>query len=106
MLYQQVREAVKESLGPWWAFLIAGVVWFLISIIVLQLNLRSVTTVGVLLGILFLISAIEEFFVAAVIDSWAWARALLGIFFSSQRYGRLSTPSARSSLSLRRLGSY
>jgi uncharacterized membrane protein HdeD (DUF308 family) len=81
MLYQQVRGAVKESLGPWWAFLIAGVVWFLISIIVLQLNLRSVTTVGVLLGILFLISAIEEFFVAAVIDSWAWARALLGIFF-------------------------
>ena len=106
MLYQQVREAVKEQLGPWWAFLIAGLVWFLISIIVLQMNLRSVTTVGVLLGALFFISALEEFFVAAVIDSWAWARALLGIFFLSQRYGRSSTPSARSSPLRTPSGSY
>ena len=81
MLYTQVREAVRQTLGPWWAFLIAGLVWFLISVIVLQMNLRSVTTVGVLLGVVFLISALEEFFVASVIDSWAWARALLGIFF-------------------------
>jgi len=81
MLYTQVREAVRQTLGPWWAFLIAGLVWFLISIIVLQLNLRSVTTVGVLLGVIFLVSALEEFFVASVIDSWAWARALLGVFF-------------------------
>ena len=77
----QVRQIVRQRFGPWWAFLIAGVVWFLISLIVLQMDLRSVTTVGVLLGIVFLISALEEFFVASVIDSWAWARALLGIFF-------------------------
>jgi uncharacterized membrane protein HdeD (DUF308 family) len=81
MLNAQVRETVKDRFGPWWAFLIAGLLWFLISVIVLQMNLRSVTAVGVLLGVVFLVSAFEEFFVAFVIDSWAWARALLAIFF-------------------------
>ena len=81
MLNAEVRDAVRIRFGPWWTFLIAGLVWFLISLIVLQMNLRSVTAVGVLLGVVFLISGLEEFFVAAVIDSWAWARALLGIFF-------------------------
>jgi len=81
MLDTQVRDAVRQIAGPWWAFLIAGLAWFVISIIVLQLNLTSVGTVGVLLGVIFLVSAIEEFFAASVTDSWAWARVLLGILF-------------------------
>ncbi|HTW07114.1 MAG TPA: DUF308 domain-containing protein [Acidimicrobiales bacterium] len=81
MFDTQVRDAVRQIAGPWWAFLIAGLAWFVISIIVLQLNLTSVGTVGVLLGVVFLVSAVEEFFAASVTDSWAWARALLGILF-------------------------
>ena len=78
MLVTQLRDAAKEALGPWWTFLIAGVAWFVISVIVLQLNLRSVGTVGVLLGVIFLVSALEEFFVASVTGGWGWARALPG----------------------------
>jgi uncharacterized membrane protein HdeD (DUF308 family) len=81
MLVTQLREAAKEALGPWWTWLIAGIAWFVISIIVLQLNLTSVGTVGVLLGVVFLVSALEEFFVASVSGGWGWARVLLGIFF-------------------------
>jgi uncharacterized membrane protein HdeD (DUF308 family) len=81
MIDSQFRQAVRKIAGPWWAFLIAGLAWFVISFIVLQLNLTSVATVGVLLGVIFLVSAVEEFFVASVTDSWAWARALLGIIF-------------------------
>jgi uncharacterized membrane protein HdeD (DUF308 family) len=81
MLVTQLRDAAREALGPWWTWLIAGMAWFVISIIVLQLNITSVGTVGVLLGVVFLISALEEFFVASVSGGWAWARVLLGIFF-------------------------
>jgi len=81
MLVTQLRDAAKEALGPWWTFLIAGVAWFIISVVVLQLNLTSVAAVGVLLGVVFLVSALEELFVASVTGGWAWARALLGVFF-------------------------
>jgi len=81
MLVTQLREAAREALGPWWTFLIAGVAWFVISVIVLQLNLASVGAVGVLLGVVFLVSALEEFFVASVRGGWGWARAVLGVLF-------------------------
>ena len=38
-----------------WAFLVAGVAWFVISFVVLQMSLTSVRAVGVLLGVILLI---------------------------------------------------
>jgi uncharacterized membrane protein HdeD (DUF308 family) len=81
MFDTQVRDAVRQMVGPWWAFLVAGIAWFVISFVVLQMSLTSVRAVGVLLGVIFLISAIEEFMAASVVGSWGWARALLGILF-------------------------
>jgi len=80
MLYTQVREAAQQVTSLWWTFLVAGFAWFVVSIVVLQLNLTSAGTVGVLLGVIFLVSALEEFFTASA-SAWGWARVLLGIFF-------------------------
>jgi uncharacterized membrane protein HdeD (DUF308 family) len=81
MVDSQLSGAVRRMAGPWWVFLIAGLAWFVISLIVLQMSLTSVTTVGVLLGVIFVISAFEEFLAASVAGAWAWARVVLGIFF-------------------------
>ncbi len=81
MFDTQMRDTVRQFVGPWWAFLIAGLAWFVISFVVLQMSLTSVRAVGVLLGVIFLFSAIEEFLAAAVVGSWGWARALLGGLF-------------------------
>ena len=48
-----IRDAVRQMVGPWWAFLVAGVAWFVISFVVLQMSLTSVRAVGVLLGVIF-----------------------------------------------------
>jgi uncharacterized membrane protein HdeD (DUF308 family) len=80
MLYTQVREAAQQVTSLWWTFLLAGLGWFVVSIVVLQLNLTSAGTVGILLGVIFLVSALEEFLTASV-GVWGWARALLGVFF-------------------------
>ena len=81
MFDTQVGGAVRQIVGPWWAFLVAGVAWFVISFVVLQMSLTSVRAVGVLLGVIFLMSAIEEFLAASVVGSWSWARVLLGVLF-------------------------
>jgi hypothetical protein len=65
----------------WWVYLVAGVVWLIIAVIVLRLDLTSVFAIGVLLGVLFLVTALDEFAIAALRDSWRWFRVLLGIFF-------------------------
>jgi uncharacterized membrane protein HdeD (DUF308 family) len=84
MLYTEAREAVKEVTNKWWLFLVGGLAWFIVSLLVLRMNLSSVTAVGVLLGVLFVATGLEELLVASVRStSWAWARVLLaGVFFA------------------------
>ena len=95
MFDTQVGGAVRQIVGPWWACLIAGLSSFVISFVVLQISLTSVRAVGVLLGVVFLVLAVEEFMAASVVvvgagPGWSWAS------FSSPLYGPSSTPSVRS----------
>jgi uncharacterized membrane protein HdeD (DUF308 family) len=74
----------RDEAWPWWIFLITGVAWLLISMVVLRFNYNpttSVATVGILLGALFLAAAINEFLTYAVTDSWRLAHLFLGILF-------------------------
>jgi uncharacterized membrane protein HdeD (DUF308 family) len=75
------RERMRASTMPWWVFLITGIAWLIIAMIVLRFNTDSITTVGILLGALFLAVAINEFLISSVVDSWRWAHILLGVFF-------------------------
>ena len=75
------RAALWRLAGPWWLFLLTGIAWLIISWVVLRLTPASITTVGVLLGVLFLLAAVNEFVIAAVRHSWRWAHILLGVLF-------------------------
>jgi len=72
----------REQTMPWWVFLITGIAWLMISMLVLRYDTNTaIKTVGYLLGALFLAAAINEFLVYAATDSWRWAHLLLGIVF-------------------------
>jgi uncharacterized membrane protein HdeD (DUF308 family) len=62
-------------------FLLAGVGWLIVAAIVLRMNIASVATVGVLLGVIFLASGIEEIVVASARNGWHWLRVLMGVLF-------------------------
>jgi uncharacterized membrane protein HdeD (DUF308 family) len=81
MFQADVRTAAKRMTDGWWWFLIAGGAWLIISVLVLRFDVTSVATVGYLLGALFLVAGLDEFFVASIRGSWAWARVLLGVLF-------------------------
>ena len=81
MLQADVRAAAKRITDNWWWFLIAGVAWLIISVLVLRFDVTSVATVGALIGALFLVAGLDEFFIASIRESWAWARVLLGVVF-------------------------
>jgi uncharacterized membrane protein HdeD (DUF308 family) len=79
------REA--ESLGEmsvgrlWWLWLVTGVAWILIALVVLQFDAASVTTVGVLIGIMFLLSGFQQFVVAALAPGLKWLWIIFGVLF-------------------------
>jgi uncharacterized membrane protein HdeD (DUF308 family) len=62
--------------------LVTGILWFLISLIVLRFDLASLAAVGTLLGIVLLIASLNEFFVASMRRGWRWAHVLLGLVFA------------------------
>jgi uncharacterized membrane protein HdeD (DUF308 family) len=76
------REAAGAAAGMWWLFLITGIAWLLLSVIVLRFNITSIASVGALLGVLFIAAGANEFMVMALRDmGWKWLHAVLGVIF-------------------------
>jgi uncharacterized membrane protein HdeD (DUF308 family) len=77
----RTRAGLWQLAGPWWVFLLTGIAWLIIGWIALRFNPASVATVGVLLGVLFLFSMINEFMIASMHHSWRWLHVLMGVIF-------------------------
>jgi uncharacterized membrane protein HdeD (DUF308 family) len=65
-----VREVGAAMGSLWWLWLIAGIAWIVIALVVLQFDQASITTVGVLIGIMFIISAFQQFALGAFVGGW------------------------------------
>ena len=76
------RAGLARLAGPWWIFLLTGTAWLVLAWIALRFAPASIPTVGVLLGVYFLVAAINEFFIASVMSSWRWLHILMGIIFA------------------------
>jgi uncharacterized membrane protein HdeD (DUF308 family) len=77
----RVDTALDQLAGPWWMFLITGIGWLVISLIVLRFRLSSVVAVGVLMGVVFLGGWLSELLIASTRSRWRWAHVLMGILF-------------------------
>ena len=61
------RTIVREESRYWWVLLVSGIAWVLIAWIVLRLNQTSITTVGVLIGVVFIVAGANEVTVATLV---------------------------------------
>jgi uncharacterized membrane protein HdeD (DUF308 family) len=75
------RAALWRLAGPWWLFLVTGIAWLIIAVMVLRFNPASVNTVGVLMGVLFLLGGFNEFLLGSMTHSWRWAHIIMGVLF-------------------------
>ena len=78
---REERSMLAEFTGSWWVFLIVGIVWLLVALVLFRFDLTSVATVGVLLGVLFLGAGLNEFALMGYHRSWRWFHALMGVLF-------------------------
>jgi uncharacterized membrane protein HdeD (DUF308 family) len=77
-----LRETVSSITGYWWVGLVAGIAWLVISLVILQFDSASITTVGVLVGLMFLLSGMENVALASLPVEHRWVPILFsGLFF-------------------------
>ena len=86
-----LREAAREISAYWWVSLLAGIAWLVISAVILQFDEASVTTVGVLVGLMFLLASIQNLVFASAprealegagaSGAWRWVSGLFAALF-------------------------
>ena len=74
-------RSVRTATGYWWVLLVAGIAWVAVALVILQFDQASVTTVGILVGLMFLALGIENIALATLDVPARWAWALFGGLF-------------------------
>lgn len=77
-----LRPALERVASYWWVELLIGVLWIVIAVVVLKFNHASVTTVGILTGIMFLLFAAEDVLLAFVDRRGGWLWGILAAFMT------------------------
>ena len=76
------RRAVARALPPWWSFLITGIAWMVVSLIVLRFDYTSVSSIALLFGFVALAAGVVELGMAFLVPGW-WKllNVVLGVAF-------------------------
>ena len=88
-MLDQGRMVVRDAARYWWVYLVSGIAWLIVAWVVLRLNATSITTVGVILGIVFLAAGIHEVFLATLVSGgWkVWNYIMAVLFFLAGLWG-------------------
>ena len=65
---QETAEVTEEItfIGKfWWLYLVTGIAWLIIALVVLQIDTDSVVTVGLIVGLMFIFTGLQNFVMAA-----------------------------------------
>ena len=75
-------DPFRELARLWWLWLVTGVAWIIVALIVLQFDQASINTVGIVIGIMFLAASTQNF-VFGVFASGAsrWLQWIFGVLF-------------------------
>ncbi len=76
------RRALARALPPWWLFLITGIAWMVVSLIVLRFDYTSVYSIALLFGFVALAAGVAEIGMVFVARGW-WKllNAILAVAF-------------------------
>ena len=75
------RDTLRGLSKMWWLWLAIGIAWTIVAIVILQFDDASITTVGVIIGFMFLGAALQQFLLMVLSDHMKWLFALFGVLF-------------------------
>jgi uncharacterized membrane protein HdeD (DUF308 family) len=65
----------------WWVFLVTGVLWIVLALIILTVDPTSVTVIAYMAGAVILLAGLAEGAMTFIAPGWRWLHALLAILF-------------------------
>jgi uncharacterized membrane protein HdeD (DUF308 family) len=75
-------ELAESAARLWWLYLITGVLWLWVTLIILSLDLDTVYAIAILFGFVAIGAGISEFFaMGASTTGWKIAHGVLGVIF-------------------------
>jgi uncharacterized membrane protein HdeD (DUF308 family) len=76
------REAAEQATARWWVFILSGVAWLFVSLIVFRFDYASVVAVGTLFGFIAIFAGMFEVAIAASsMNGWRILRFILGVLY-------------------------
>ena len=69
-LENSAERAVGRALPPWWLFLITGIGWAIVGLIVLRFNYTSVHAISLLFGFVAIAAGVMEVVMTFVVPGW------------------------------------
>ena len=88
----EMQEAVGEVSKWWWMWLVTGILWVVISLVILQFRTSSISTVGIIIGIMFLFAGIQDFTMMFMAEGWKWLWGIFGAIFVIAGIVALASP--------------
>jgi uncharacterized membrane protein HdeD (DUF308 family) len=79
----ETDESARLMTRLWWLWLVTGTAWIVASLVILQFDQASITTVGIIIGIMFSFAALQQFVYAAFDARHRWLWALFGVLFAA-----------------------
>jgi hypothetical protein len=71
----------RETTGYWWLWVVAGISWIIVSVVILQFDETSVRTVGVIIGLMFLLAGFQNLALAGAPVPLRWVWVCFGVLF-------------------------
>ena len=76
------RDLVEDAADRWWLFLLTGITWLIVALLIFQWNYTTVYAVSYLFGFMAIFAGVNEFMALSVSTSgWKIARVILGVLF-------------------------
>jgi hypothetical protein len=86
------REAVKKLSSLWWLWIVFGIGWTLVGMVILQFDQASINTVGILVGLMFLVTGLQQFAIMSMVARGRWLYGIFGFLFIASGIVSLISP--------------
>src|SRR6478609_4525212 len=81
-LHASIALTLGQKAGRlWWLWLVTGIAWIIAALVILQFDSASVTTIGIIVGCMFVAVGAQQLVLAAVAERLRWLWALVGVVF-------------------------
>jgi uncharacterized membrane protein HdeD (DUF308 family) len=76
-----VDTRLEPGAPPRWILAVAGVLWLLVSLVMLSFDSTGAATLGYLVGFVLILAGVDEFVAMIDAPSWKWLHGVMGGLF-------------------------